>query len=378
MEKNMFNARGQIVYIEPKWITGETCLFYIQNSSEYLYAKSKLSKVRREFVSKLEKEGFIITTDKKDLDNGAVCFIMNDTAVCDYGTDIDDYKRKFDKRMFEAGGEKLNYPHSVNMKEYFEEPFLPAVLKNENMNGGIDKFFIETLEQVEVIKKFYDFYSGDDAYDEAFSNSIFQQYIETPTKHKTYMRVLMAASGDVMGASLKYSTIDERKRTPKGIFERHFWDEKSEYFLNCKGMFNYYSGGENISIPQPKYSYDKKKILEAHGIDPENAVVPSDVLEVASSIMEKCNQELGIMCGFDFLLNEADNKWYYLENQAFPAIEEWAVTKGIRRIKVNSIDDYIKYCGLELEARHEALCMYTEKKLAREDTENKQKVITKI
>ena len=61
------------------------------------------------------------------------------------------------------------------------------------------------------------------------------------------------------------------------------------------------------------------------------------------------------MCGIDFMYNEIDGKWYYLEVQAFPSVDEWLREKGIKPINVKSIDDYIKYNAIELEARYEAL-----------------------
>ena len=90
--------------------------------------------------------------------------------------------------------------------------------------------------------------------------------------------------------------------------------------------------------------------------------------------MQKCNKELGIICGIDFIFNKEDNKWYYLENQAFPAIEEWADAKNIRTNKVNNVNDYIKYCTLELEARYDALMMYMNKKLNPQNNEVKKLV----
>lgn len=140
-------------------------------------------------------------------------------------------------------------------------------------------------------------------------------------------------------------------------------------------MFNYYSDGGNIFLTQPKFSYENKKILEAHGIDPNNPTLPQDVLDVASSIAQKCNKELGIISGIDFILNDLDNKWYYLEIQAFPAIDEWANTKGIRKIIVNNVEDYIKYCAFELEARYEALIMYVNNKTKKQE-ETKIKKLT--
>lgn len=371
---NNFDAKGQLVFVEPTWVTGETCLFNIHNPILYATAKTKLTNIRKEFLKRLENEGFIITYDKNDTTNDIVYLIMNELAICDENIDDYTYKKEFDKRIFQAGGDKLNYPYTLTIEEYFNNPFFPAVFKNEFANGGIDKFLIETEEQLEIIKNFYDKFSNQQEYYEAFKGSVFQQLIETPTKYKTYIRVLMSASGDVMGASLKYSKVSEQKRELIGIFEQHFMDKKSEYFLNCSGMFNYYSDGGNITFTQPKYSSEKQEILEAHGINPDNPIIPNDVLDVATSIVQKCNKELGIMCGIDFILNEKDNKWYYLENQAFPAIEEWADTKGIRPIKVKNIDDYIKYNALDLEARHDSLMMYMIKKLNFENKEDKPKL----
>ena len=128
-------------------------------------------------------------------------------------------------------------------------------------------------------------------------------------------------------------------------------------------MFNYYSTGEIISFFQPKYSDEKQKILKAHNIDPNNPKVPEDILEVTKNIMEKCNKELGIICGFDFIQDDIDKKWYYLENQAFPSIDEWLFKKGMKIPKVNSLDSYVYYNELELSARYEALISQTKKKL---------------
>lgn len=362
MERNDFNIEGQLLFVEPKWVTGETCISGIQDPFKYLYAKDKITKMRKSFLERLENEGFIITFEKNNMDDNTLCLIMNEFALCDDSVDVYQYKKIFDKKILLSGGEKINYPHSVTTEEYFKNPFFPAVFKNELANGGIDKFFIETEEQLEIIKKFYNDFSNDERISNLFKGSIFQQYIETPTNNKTYMRVLMSASGEVMGASLKSSIVVEKKREPQGEFEKYFWKESSKYYLNCKGMFNYYSKQENILIPQPKYSNEKRRILEVHGINPSDPKVPEDVIEVASSIMKKCNKELGIMCGMDFILNKDDNKWYYLENQAFTAIDEWAIPKGIKVPNIKTIDDYIKYNKLELDARYEALMMYMKKK----------------
>lgn len=364
MSKENFNANGQVVYINPKWVTGETCLFRINNPMIYNYGKQKFTEFRKEFIEQLEKEGFIITYDRNDINEDTICLIMDEDSWSEDPSEHDDIqKKKFDQKIFEAGGKNLNYPYTLTVQEYFKNPFFPAVFKNESQNGGIDKFQIDTPEQLEKIKELYDDFYWHPQIKEAFDYSIFQQLIETPTNNKTYMRILMSSSGDVMGASLKYSNPVMKKRELSGVFEPIFLNEKSAYFLNCKSMFNYYSNGGNIYFPQPRYSNESKRYLKAHGIDEDNPSIPSEVLEVASNIATKCNRELGIISGIDFIYNKNDNKWYYLEIQAFPAIEEWAVAKGIRKFKTNDdIDGYIKYMMLEKDARHDALIMHTKKK----------------
>lgn len=357
------DVNGQLLFIEPTGVTGETCLFSITNPIDYAMAKAKVTEFRKRFIEQLEEQGFVITYDRNNCSKDIVYFIMNPESICAEEISFGEYKKKYDKALFEACEGKLNYPYSLNMEEYFESPFFPAVFKNELMNGGKDKFLIETEEQLEIIKKFYNAFKNKPQYKDAFDVSIFQQLIKTPTQYKTYMRVLMSASGDVMGASLKYSRPGYQQRLDFGMFEKYLRDKNSEYFLNAKEMFNYYSGGGEISFAQPRYSYEKQEILKAHGIDSENPTIPQEVLEVSYLIATKCNNQLGIMCGIDFIFDEKDKKWYYLEVQGFPAIDEYLETKRLKTPKVNNANDYVKLLEVELEVRYIALMMCMKKKL---------------
>lgn len=372
---NNFDAKGQLLFIDPSWVTGETCLFNISDPLDYKYASGKVQKVRQQFILRLQNEGFKITYDRNNNDENLVSLIMNPTAICKDNLEVGVYKRLFDQRMFTAGGEKLNYPNSLSFYDYIKNPFFPAVFKNELLNAGKDKFLIENIGQVEIIKKFYELTASNPRYKMAYDNIIFQQLIDTPTEHKTYMRVLMAASGDVMGASLKYSKAKTTPLNEDSMFEPYFLKPNSKYYLKAKKMFNYYSEGGNILFSQDFFLKEEKKILKAHGINPQNPVVPEDVLEVASSIAKNCNKELGIICGIDFILNEQDGKWYYLEIQAFPAIEEWAIGKLVKSIQSNSLDDYINYLTLELEARHEALMLVMQRKFEEERASKRSRII---
>lgn len=364
----------QRVYIESSWITGDTCLFRVTNVVDHAVAKRKVGEMRRAFVKRLIDDGYLITEDKENLTDDDVCLIMNDIAIQTEENTIEAFKKEFDKRIITAGGNKLYYPKSVSIEEFFEKPFFPAVLKNESTNGGKDKFLIENQEQLEIIKRFYYSHKEILEYKNIFNMSIFQQYIQTPTNYKTYIRVLMSASGDVMGASLKYSKGVVENKKIEGVLEKEFLNPNSEYFLNCKTMFGYYSGGENISFSQPRYSAIKQEILEAHKINPICPTVPKDVEEATRNIMLSCNRELGIMAGFDYIYNVLDGKWYYLECQAFPAIEEWAATKNIKVPTQRNLNAYIEYLKIELETRYDALKLYMENKYSFKDDEEKNEV----
>lgn len=359
------------VYIEKDWLSGDIDIeiFNIPNQFDRLQVKSFLSNKRKKFVEKLQNKGINITFNKEDITNDTICLIMDDTSLCDKNVKVEEYKKIFDKKIFESAGENFNYPISVSVKDFFDNPFFPVAFKNEFANGGIDKFLIENNEQLEIIKSFYKENYNNTTYKNAFDNSIFQQYLETPSKYATYLRVLVAASGDVMGASLKYSkeVIDN---SIKGIFEKVFLDSNSKYFLNSTKLFNYYSGGENIYFSQPKFSSEKERLLKEHGLNPNRLTIPNEVLDVCQNIMQNCNREIGILCGIDFMLNKNDGKWYYLENQGFPAIEEWAKARNISIPSSKNLKSSMRYLELELQAREEALDLYVNKKMSEKKSDN--------
>lgn len=346
--------KKQLLFVNDEWLQGKLCLRYVTNPIEKAHARTLLEQTRRKFLAKLEQEGFEITMDKGVLED-AIYLIMNEVSLADKNVSFKDYEKILNDKLQAAGGSDMNVPYTISVEEYFNNPFFPAVFKNELANGGIDKFLIKNSEQLAIFKDYYDKHHNDKKTKDLLDMSVFQQYIETPTKYKTYIRVLMGASGEIMGASLKYSSLVKDHKDLKGFFEKIFCDSNSPYYLNCDSMFGYYSDGGEISFSQPKYSREKQEILLAHDIDPTNPQVPEGIRKVASNIMEKCNKELGIICGMDFIQDVTDGKWYYLENQAFPAIDEWAKPKGYRIPTAKSVKDYLKYLDIELDARYAAL-----------------------
>lgn len=248
------------IYIENDWLSGDTCVFSIHNPIERLQATKQISSKREEFVKKLENAGFNITFNKADITDDTICLVMDDTSLCEKGVSLSEYKKMFDDKIFGSAGEYFHYPFTLTLEKYFNSPFFPAVFKNEFANGGEDKFLIENQEQVEIIKTFYEQYYNIEPYKTNFNNCVVQQYLETPSKYATYLRVLVGGSGEVLGASLKYSTRTFDKNKTVGIFEKVFLDPNSKFFINANKMFNYYSGGGNIYFNQPRYSDEKTEV----------------------------------------------------------------------------------------------------------------------
>lgn len=343
------------IFVEKEWISGDTCVFTIHNQFDRLQVKSGLRKIREALVERLKNQGYEVITDYEDVDDETVCLIMDQASLLDVDKSLDEYMKAIKEKICTSAGDNFHYPLSKNLEDYFNDPFLPAVFKNEFQNGGKDKFLILTPEQIGIIKHFYETHKDEEKMKEAFSNCIIQQFISTPTKYATYMRVLVNGAGEVMGANLKCARKEIEKSKLESPFEKVFMDPNSKYYLDTTKMFNYYSGGLEIAIPQPKYSTEKADILKEHGFDMENVAVPDEVLDVIKNIMYNCHKEIGVMCGIDFMLNADDGHWYYLEYQAFPAIDEWAKPKGITISSTHTLKGYIKYNEVELQAREEAL-----------------------
>lgn len=361
------------VFVDELYLTGDSCAWAFTNPMDKAICKRLLEKRRRQFIRHLESEGFEITTDRNEAKN-SICLVMNPESLsCDDSSKMS-IKEAYDEKMFKGAGEGINIPLSLPIDLFYIEPFFPAVFKNEFTNGGEDKLLIETEEQFLKIMKLYFSSLSNPKLHEEFQGCIMQDFIETPTKYTTYIRVYMGAAGNVMGATLKYKLPATVKKEPTGLFEEYFCNPSSPYYLNCKNMFGYYSKGSEISFSQPSYSSEKREILEAHGIsvdmhEPENKLfdpttinVPESILEVCRNMMSNCKEELGIVAGFDFILNKRDGKWYFLENQAFAAPDEWARPNGIKIPKSSSkIEDYVKYLDIDIQARYYALKAYVAK-----------------
>lgn len=345
------------VFAPQMWINGETCLMNFKDPIEHRMGNLMLLKMRSDFLRQLETKGYEVVMDSNEVDEDTICLVVDaEHVVKSSKKDHIALKDYVEHKISRVGGENYHFPHSVPIEDYLAHPFFPAVFKNTLQNGGVDKFLIESPRQLETIRKFYNMSRLNPKYIMEWQYIIAQQFIESPTEYSSYMRVLVSGSGEVLGSSLKFSRKKPNSFSLNGTFEQIFLRPESPFYINGRKMFNYYAGGDNISLETPgDLDEEQKRVLRAHGIDPENPRVPDEVLDVCQNIMRKCNRELGVICGIDFMLNRGDGKWYYLENQSFPAIDEWAHNKGIKMPENHDLLGYIEVLAIDLRTRFEAL-----------------------
>ncbi len=329
-----------------------------------------LHQARQEFVESLKKQGLIVTSDPKEYDENTIC-IIDSPQLVSHDNSFQPIYQVIERKIHSSGGPDFNYPTTVDLPSFWQRPFYPAVFKNIGVNRGIDKFLVETPEQFAKIFAYFQKSLAENI-KLNWRDVVFQQYIETPTNYKTYMRVLISGAGKVLGSSLKCSKNMPNSISLDGDFERVFLRPDSPFFIRAKKMFNYYSGGDNISLEKPEFLNDEqKRTLAAHGIDPNNMQVPNEVMNVCRNIMANCNKELGVIAGIDFILNERDGHWYFLEFHSQPAIDEWADVRGIPLPPDDGeIENYIAREMYELVLRKEALTQIIEQRLKKDQKQD--------
>lgn len=293
------------------------------------------------YMSLLSK-GYRIINHIKDADEQTI-YVTGKRQ--DYeAVDTEDYKRKFEEK-FEGllKKEKITKPKTTKFS-YFDlkehKYALPFVLKNENQNGGREKFLIATEEDYEHLIQAFDFlldrkmhfltpFEEEDMrrkidYQKYIdSGFMVQEYIKTPTKYNTSLRLLTTPSYDLIYAMLKYkkpeTLIDDT--TLLGYLLRDV------YPLSTKSIVsNTLSGGENIVIGSLRPRDYDRLFLKTHKIESEQF---QRVVEASQNVHEKCKKELGIICAFDYIYDQNKDKWYFLEYHSRPMVGEYARRHGL-------------------------------------------------
>ncbi len=352
------------------------------------------------FINFYEK-GYKVVTDSATVSDEAFFF----TPCLDkhINEEREDYaqnkERKIKKELDKAGIEE------PLIKRITEEGFtdalpLPFVLKNLAKQGGEEKYLIRTEEQLEILKRFYreindyakkkaieyakrDYpYDDEPVYDEnghcdnwlsimfvdyqeyIQQNVIMQKYIKTPTKYNTSLRVMISTSGDVLVASLKYAQggKEEEKKEKYYEMDKYLSDPSSPYYLKSeKVVSNTVAGGNSILLGEDNYTDLEREILEAHGIDPDNAEVPESIYTLVMSIALNCRREIGAICGLDFIYDDENKEWKYLEEHEYPMLYSYAQKHNLPYDE-KAGDFYTVNELIDIDARLLALRLTMEKK----------------
>ena len=215
---------------------------------------------------------------------------------------------------------------------------LPFVLKNENQNGGREKFLIQTEQDYEnliyacelLINKNILLLANSDPikysinYDKYLDiNFRVQEYIPTPSEYNTTLRLLTTPYNNLLYASLKYNKREDYidDTTLLGYLLSEI------YPLSTKSIVsNTLSGGLNILVGEHNYSKVESLLLKLHQIDSSKY---ESLVNISKEVHSEFNSELGIICGFDFIYDINKEEWFLLEYHSRPMVGDYSIRQGI-------------------------------------------------
>ncbi len=394
-----FDIDAGFFYIKPEWINQE--LHCINLPDVPISQSNPVYEAYKELFKYLFENGYKVVTDSSMVGNDA--FFLTPCLDKHINNTKEDYAfKKKNKIDFYLNSEGITEPFSISFPtDSFPEilPSLPFVLKNEEGQGGTEKFILRTPEQIAILKRFYNeinFYDRQkrieivkrqwscfpdlefdengrsnrgisidfvDYKKEFHQNMRIQKFIKTPTKYNTSLRVLTSSSGDILASSLKYSeSSTNTKEKYYGLFDRYLSDPSSPYFLSSESIVsNTIAGGNSILLEKDSYSELEQEILRAHGINPNNAIVPPDVMNACVKIASNCSREIGAICGLDFIYDAEEKNWKYLEEHEYPMLYSYAEKYNLP-YDCNADDFYTTNQLLDLRARLHALVLTMKKK----------------
>ena len=213
---------------------------------------------------------------------------------------------------------------------------IPFVLKNENQNGGREKFLINTEEDYKKLILACTFLvnkkrknDSNDLREQIDYNKYLnlnftvQDYIPTPSKYNTTVRILTSSSNDLLYAALKYKEpskyIDDT--TLLGYLLGNVFPLSTNSIVS-----NTLSGGKNVLIGESNYLDIEKSLLIEHNI---NSNQFSNLVDASKNIHAKYKSELGIICGFDYIYNKEREKWFLLEYHSRPMVGDYSKRQNI-------------------------------------------------
>ncbi|MCL2755906.1 MAG: hypothetical protein FWE45_02525 [Firmicutes bacterium] len=336
------------LYLSDDWINGNYFGIQLENPIVKGYRKGFLS-----FLQENIDANFATTIDEiSDPDNTLYITMLKESTYQERQTKI--------KNLLPLG---ISFPHSVTFQEFLDNPFFPAVFKNEYENRGNDKIAIRDKKQLEVLKRFYDeVVTKDKNLISMMDGVIIQELITGPIKKlNTSIRVFADATGDQM-AKVVYHAENKKinhKVCRSGSFDKHLMNSSSPYFISDENITSTINRGM-IVLGQGNYNHTESNILKRLGIDPRDTELPDIVTKTTQSIGPGCNRELGITCGLDFIFDE-NKKCYFIEANNNPGIGTYAATRGYEISGQGNPDKaYIDGITVDIIARTEAINKFTD------------------
>ena len=257
---------------------------------------------------------------------------------------VQDYWKTLDRNLQQSFRERgIVKPNTVRFS--FEDLLnhrysLPFVFKNEKINGGKEKFLIQTEDDYEnliqacrlLIERNLllqaipgsNSLKGNIDYDHYLHfNFSVQEYISTPSEYNTTVRLLTSSSNDLLYAALKYKKPDTKmdNTTLLGFLLHEVYPLSTQSIVS-----NTVSGGENILLGEDYYSSFEENLLAKHQIDSDAF---HQLVQSAQDIHQKYHSELGILCGSDFIYDQDKNKWFLLEYHDVPMVGDYSKRFGI-------------------------------------------------
>lgn len=407
-------GNGQEVYISEEWLAAhDEEIFPIPDDAD-----TPGKKERRAVVDYLTSLNYVVITDSSKVSENT--FFFSPCRDLHINSSVEEYVAK-KEALIKKSLESTNVqpPKTIRFEpNRLPENMLPVpfVLKNEVAQGGTDKVLIETPKQLEIFKKFYEEiydYSFKEAIERArikydlgpdivfnedgssnsavgigrmnykkrlYEDFIMQEYIKTPTKFNTSLRVVTSSSKDIICSSLKYSKISKDENSYYGLVDRYLCDASSLYYLGSKSIIsNTVAGGKSITLGEDNYNKEEQRVLSSHGIDPKNPIVPKDVEEASLSIAVNCRREIGAISGIDFIYDSKTKTWKYLEQQEYPMMYTYCKIFNLPYVVDTSYDKLREYIETtrraDIDSRLRALSLAMKKKNLNSDNQEKKLTI---
>ena len=257
---------------------------------------------------------------------------------------VEEYKRTVEKSIEDDLKKKgILKPKTIkfNIQDLMDHKYkVPFVLKNENQNGGREKFLIETEQDYENLVCAVEFLLSNklkqivrfDEDDEKIKinymkylnlNFDVQEYIKTPSEYNTTVRVLTSSSHDLLYSALKYKKPTEYvdDTTLLGYLLKQIYPISTKSIVS-----NTLSGGKNVLLGESDYKGLEKKLLEKHNIKSDKF---EELIQTSLDTHEHNKDELGIICGFDYIYDPERDNWFMLEYHSRPMVGDYSKRQGI-------------------------------------------------